>query len=338
MNPVQANPRRPRVSPPRLNGPAQLEAWRDLLAQCALKPTRKRIHLLRVATLRLQAQVRPWLDRHESEASAAQTVRLWNKLARHLRRALGSVRAFDVHLANLAKVRATLTTSSGYEPRSYRASLRLIEALESRFQRDRKAAAKNLVELLASRGDRLQQAAAAMANEPLLQKPLVPPISAARLSAMLGSIASAFPRLDSISLHDFRKQLKSVRYLAEVAASGAAARQIGAMVKAMQVAIGEWHDWEELAAEAARIAPRKKEAKVLTDLLDTLVAESLLRALAAVQNGIAQLLPAPAAQEPSPASDAQHSIQEPKHESPRPLPPRKPVQSSSLRSTRRRIA
>ena len=338
MNSVPAKPRRSGVSTLRPTCVAQLEDWRTLLAQCALKPTRKRVHMLRVATLRLQAQASDWLDRRQPDHPAVQIVHRWNKQARLLRSALGAVRAFDVHLANLAKVRATLTTSSGYEPRSYRASLRLIETLESRFKRDRKAAAKKLFELLAARGDRMQQAAAGMANEPVLQKPLVPPISAARLSGMLASIASAFPRLDAVSLHDFRKQLKSVRYLAEVAASGAAARQIGAMVKAMQVAIGDWHDWEELAAKASRLSRRKKEAEVLTDLLHTLVAESLERALSAVQNGIAQLVPAPATHDPLPAADAQHTIHESKPESQVPSPPRKPVQSSALKSTRYRSA
>ncbi|MGB7549792.1 MAG: hypothetical protein WBM14_18800, partial [Terracidiphilus sp.] len=36
---------------------SQVEAWRQLLAECGRKPGRKRVHELRVATLRLQAEV-----------------------------------------------------------------------------------------------------------------------------------------------------------------------------------------------------------------------------------------------------------------------------------------
>lgn len=313
MNSSPAKPRRATASLPRLDWRAQLEVWRALLADCNTKPTRKRVHLLRVSTLRLQAQIRYWLDRHEPDHAAAPIARRWNKLARHLRRALGAVRSCDVHLASLAKVRAALTTSSGYEPRSCRASLRQIEALECRFNRNRKAAARDLTKALATRNDRLQQTIAEMALVPAFQRPLVPAIASVRLAEMLGAVVSAFPRLDAKSLHDFRKQLKSVRYLAEVAASGASARQLAAAVKAMQSAIGAWHDWEELAAEAKRTF---RDNGNLAELLETMAGESLERALALCSSLSREILPA-APTSPSPA-----------------LPPKKPVRGAEVSSTR----
>jgi len=130
-----------------------------------------------------------------------------------------------------------------------------------------------------------------MASEPDLQRPLVPILASSRLAEMLGAVVSAFPTLDAESLHDFRKQLKSVRYLAEVAASGAAARQLAATVKSVQGTIGEWHDWEELAAEARR-AFRNEEA--LVELLRILIAESFERALTVGESLKRQFLPAAA--------------------------------------------
>lgn len=278
-NPAKARPTE--ALPLRPEWQSQLEAWRDLLAECNCKPTRKRVHLLRVATLRLQAQIGYWLDRHEPDHPVVPIIRRWNKLARHLRRGLGVVRSFDVHLANLAKVRSMLTTSTGYQPRSCRASLRQIEALEGRFKRNRKAAAKDLVEVLVSRHDRLHQAVTEMALAPALQRPLVPAITCSRLASMLATVVSAFPRLNAESLHDFRKQLKSVRYLAELSANSLEARDLAATVKAMQGSIGEWHDWEELAAEARRAFQEEVDLAVL---LETMAGEALHKALAFCNN------------------------------------------------------
>jgi CHAD domain-containing protein len=315
MNLSPASLRRKVALSPRRDWPVQLEGWCTLLAECSQKPTRKRVHLLRVATLRLQAQVQYWLDRREQADSAAQIARRWNKLARHLRRALGAVRAFDVHLANLARVRSMLTASSGYAPRSSRASLRQIEAVQSRFKRDRKAAAKDLMEMLVSRHDRLQHAVAEMAAAPALQRSLVPAIPSSRLSEMLRAIVSAFPRLDAQSLHDFRRQLKSVRYLGEVAASGAAARELAGTVKSMQGAIGEWHDWEELGSEARRMFGDQGD---LAELLKTLVEESLERALDRCNSLTREILSTALADTPA-------------------LPPRKPMQRAEISVPRRQL-
>ena len=133
--------------------PRQIAGWRRLLAECGRKPTRKRVHLLRVSTLRLQAQVEFWLDRNASQHPSAHLAKRWNKLAKHLRKVLGTVRAFDVHLARIAELRAQLTTSSGYEPRSSRVTLRQVEDLQRHCKRQRKRAAKDLMAALAVRRD-----------------------------------------------------------------------------------------------------------------------------------------------------------------------------------------
>ena len=110
------------------------------------------------------------------------------------------------------------------------------------------------------------------------------------LSAMFATAASSFTPRDPESLHDFRKHLKGVRYLAELAGSGPEALQLAASVKTMQSAIGDWHDWEELSAYARREL-RRKDAAELFNELKILMDESLQKALTVCTNMTAQLLP-----------------------------------------------
>jgi hypothetical protein len=57
----------------------------------------------------------------------------------------------------------------------------------------------------------------------------------------------------------------------------------------MQGAIGEWHDWQELAQLASRRLRKRHKGGVLTMLLETLSEESLQKALECCQSQNAQL-------------------------------------------------
>ena len=111
QSPARAGSKARRATP---RWPREFDGWRGVLAQCAEKPTRKRVHALRVATLRLQAQFKYWLDEHQTGHPATQPIKQWSKQAKHLRRALGSVRNCDIYSARLAQIRSTLTTPGGY--------------------------------------------------------------------------------------------------------------------------------------------------------------------------------------------------------------------------------
>lgn len=290
MNSGAANPRRTRRTSTGTPGwTEQLHDWQQLLIVCGHKPTRKRIHLLRVATLRLQAQIHYWLTRHENDDPGTHIANRWNKEAKHLRRALGAVRAYDVHLARLCEVRGLLTADSGYQPRTSRATLRQLDDLETRFKDDRKNAMKDLKQELAVRHDRLDRAATAMTALQASDRTPLHTLTSADLSAMFAEAASSFSPSNPDSLHDFRKRLKGVRYLAELAGSGPEALQLAANVKIMQSAIGDWHDWEELSAYAGRVL-RRKEAPELFSELKILMGESLQKALSVCVNVTAQLI------------------------------------------------
>ena len=272
--------RRTKSAPARVpDWPRQVENWQTLLFECRCKPTRKRIHLLRVATLRLQAQLRCWLDEQVSGDPSSHIAQRWAKEARYLRRALGSVRAFDVHLAKLSQLRGLLTADSGYQPRTSRVALRQLDELEARFKRDRKDSTKILKDTLAARHAQLEHAAIKLADLTEVGVALLQSLTTARLTAMLTDAVSVFSSLSPESLHDFRKRLKSVRYLSELATTGPGTLAIAAAVKSMQVVIGEWHDWEELSIYARRVF-RRKDAPELTAELESLVEHSLEKALA----------------------------------------------------------
>jgi len=290
MNSGAAKPRRTSRATAAPGWTQQLEDWQASLAACGDKPTRKRVHLLRVATLRLQAQIHYWLTQHENDHPEAPIALRWNKEAKHLRRALGAVRAYDVHLARLSEVRSILTAASGYQPRTSRATLRQLDDLEGRIKDDRKSAMRDLKQELAVRHDRLDRAASAMAV--LAGSPRAPlhALTDSDLSAMFTQAAASFSHSDPDSLHDFRKHLKGVRYLAELAASGPESHQLAASVKIMQGAIGDWHDWEELSVYAKRML-RRKEAAELFNELDILMSESLQNALTICTEITAHLLP-----------------------------------------------
>jgi hypothetical protein len=83
----------------------QLESWRDSLDRCACKASRKRVHELRILTLRLQASLEFWLSEQPPDAQGVRAVKRWKTQGQKLRRALRPVRETDVYLERLASLR-----------------------------------------------------------------------------------------------------------------------------------------------------------------------------------------------------------------------------------------
>jgi hypothetical protein len=74
----------------------RLEAWRNLLAQCARKPNRKSVHALRSLTLRLQVGLEHSLQEQAADRTASRAFQRWSKSGKKLRKALEPVRDADV--------------------------------------------------------------------------------------------------------------------------------------------------------------------------------------------------------------------------------------------------
>ena len=274
----------------------QLEAWRGLLDDCMRKPTRGRVHALRVATLRLQADIPHWVEGHELGDKSARAVRRWSRQAEKLRKVLQPVRAADVDLAKLLALRAQLAAPQGNNPPAGNAKasgrcLRQIDKLARRLRQMRRSAEKALVAELEDRRTRLHRTSFALERTlaPLrLTKETSTPEA---IRTLLVALAAEFPILDESNLHEYRMRVKAVRYQADLAARSDphVARQAAAMGR-MQVAAGEWHDLKVLAKKAQRELGNRSAKGGLVELLEELAAESLQRALPLCRHTTAQLL------------------------------------------------
>lgn len=228
-------------------------AWRKLLAHCGRKPRRKYVHNLRVATLRLQAALEFSLTCIDAGTSPARSVQRWVRQAKKLRRALGPVRQADVSLDKLATLRGWSHHPAGAPavfPRDY---LGAVEKIARNVKRRRKAAAKKLVAEIERHRKCLNRLSRRLETEPGCFASTTENEVAGSIQSQIAAAAAGFPALDIENLHEFRKHIKKIRYLAEAFApfDPSAAHQ-ASMLKRMTSAIGEWHDWQALADEAAR--------------------------------------------------------------------------------------
>jgi CHAD domain-containing protein len=247
----------------------QLDAWRRLLAQCGKKPSRKRVHGLRVGTLRIQALLEFWQGTHGCDP-AADAVKGWSRQAKKLRKALQPVRSAEVYLGQLAGLGKKLD-GAGTGPDCARE----ISALERRFVRRRKAAVKEVIEAIGDRGARLERWGKEIGDA--VREPVAEDAGAAGVREQIAGLRDEFPALTADCLHAFRKRVKNLRYLAEfVAERDAHVAQWAKELAKMQGVIGEWRDWQLLAEEARGILKKKS---VLPDRLAELEAKALRRAL-----------------------------------------------------------
>src|ERR1700719_1045519 len=92
----------------------RLEEWVKLAGRCGRKPTRKRVHALRVVTLRLQAELEMDLAEIPRASHQAQAILKFNKQGERLRKVLGPVREVDVWIAKLQGLRSSLAETAGY--------------------------------------------------------------------------------------------------------------------------------------------------------------------------------------------------------------------------------
>ena len=266
----------------------RLEGWRKLVDRCGRKPTRKRVHALRVVTLRLQAELEIDLAELPEASHQAQAILRFNKLGEKLRKVLGPVRELDVWVGKLEGLRGSLTQHAGYIPESAQATTRQIEKLESRFKARRRRFEKRLVAAIDKRKDKFADAARMIDGDVDAHTRDSGPEAIDAIRNRFAEVTKDFPAFNEENLHEFRKRIKMVRYRADMHAAKPAGAQIAAQMKKMSSAIGEWHDWQEIAREAAHA--HRGKSKELAEMLDAIAAESLESALATSQSITARLL------------------------------------------------
>jgi CHAD domain-containing protein len=267
----------------------RLTLWKRLLARCGRKPTRKRVHDLRTVTLRIQAELEYRLQGEGMDGKVRGIAQRWCTQAEKLRGALAQLREADVWIAMLANLHEAVEKPGGYSPRSNRRCVRQIELLEEKIKQKRGSWEKTLIRKIEDRKKRLDKLGDELEQEVSLQQ--LEAENAGTIIGKLAKVAVEFPVLNADNLHEFRKSIKSVRYLAEVfGAKNPQAKRQASMLKKIQTAVGTWHDWEALARKAQNAGGSKQGYPDLAELLETLTAESLDKAIELCERTTQQIL------------------------------------------------
>ena len=262
------------------------------------------MHALRVVTLRILALLEYQTVEQAEGSPETAAAKRWIRLGEKLRQTLGPVREADVWLDKLTALRDSLSDTNGYNLRSNKACVRQIGELRDRLKDKRRQWEKRLIAEIESRREKLESAAQQIELAP---HGMVAESNAgsAQIAEQFARVVQQFPSLDAGNLHEFRKNIKKVRYMAEIfAAQDPAAGRQASAIRKMQSAIGDWHDWQALAKRECETHGRRE---ALAELLDTLASEALEKALASCERLSASLLKG--------TNEAHHSPN---------LPPKKP--------------
>lgn len=258
----------------------QLETWRELIAQCARKPSRRRVHALRRLTLRLQAAIEHGLREQGRDSALALAFKKWKKEGKELRRALGPVRDADVFMARLKGLRKSPGAAVGVNLELNGRAAREIDKLEARLKAERRAGAEQLISVLAAHSKRRDRRSLAMEEALAPGLPLNKRSAANAALKAFAELTREFPALDAENLHAYRKRLKQALYLAELSApADPLATRLAAAFRKIHLAAGEWHDWQTLASRAARTFPSDGKPGGLAVVLDELAQWALKRAI-----------------------------------------------------------
>ena len=258
----------------------RLEAWRNLLAQCARKPNRKSVHALRSLTLRLQVGLEHSLQEQAADRTASRAFQRWSKGGKKLRKALEPVRDADVYMARLDSLRDTVGgASEGETPLSPRCICE-IDKFENRLRRRRQAGIDKLMAVLDAQSKRLNRLSKELEAALAPQIPSSVPSTAQAALRIFAELNSELPNLSASNLHTYRKRLKPALYLAQISAtSDPLAKRLATAFRQIHVAAGEWHDWQVLALEADRVLRGHGKQDGLVPVLEALEEKALHRAL-----------------------------------------------------------
>jgi CHAD domain-containing protein len=260
----------------------RMATWRELVEQCGRKPTRKRVHVLRVVTLRIQAEVEYEMNQLPRASHEAQAMLHFENVADRLRNALGPVRELDVWIGKLRRLQDSQSGTVDYLPRSSRETIRQIGRIEERLTTKRQKAGLKLVAEIEKRHQNLMMASRDVERATGERRHDLDGEQASSLLNEFAKLVGEFPIFDEENLHDFRKRIKNIRYLAEIHRADPTCGQIASQLRKAQSAIGEWHDWQVLA----RIASRGKHSKDVEagELLNSVAAEAYEAAVGVCHN------------------------------------------------------
>ena len=200
------------------------------------KPAPKLVHRLRTTIRRIESLVS-----YSHPDLKKKLERNLEKMA-DLRKRAGKVRDLDVQIGLLD----TLGNGSTVRDRKILAAIlekkreRQVKRLESFIKKIQESKFFSRMERIAVH--------AGVAKD----RPLAPLEEAGAQLAVMASDFGAHNTLKPGRLHEARVTLKRIRYLAELAEESSAQKEFIRELKLAQDAVGEWHDWQELADTAEK--------------------------------------------------------------------------------------
>jgi CHAD domain-containing protein len=192
-----------------------------------------------------------------------------------IRKRAGRVRDLDVQITAL---RTLKIGRDGEEKRS------LLSALAA----DRARYKKKLVSLLDEQSlrDLRKRLHRAAEESDLYDGKFEPATKALR---MFAELARKQGELTEAVLHQYRLRCKRIRYVAEMAGKKPLAEAVVEQLKAIQDAVGEWHDWDTLTVRAEALFADTPNAPIIT-ALGGVRHSKLVEALHATEAAKARLL------------------------------------------------
>jgi CHAD domain-containing protein len=229
------------------------------LEACSVRPHPKPVHQLRTTTRRMEALLNTAKRRRHGNASLERKIDKALKALKPIRAAAGPVRDTDVQRKLLADL---LNSAGAVKPSSEQCLLKEeTRKLEAKLKQSRKDTATDLISAIKdSTNKRLKWLSPLQSDLYSLKwmHLLKDAHSIERRSSRRLDVA------DPESLHEYRKNTKFARYIAEMEEESAPAKQFAKKVKKVLDAIGRWHDWmllTQLARET--LGKSSKLAQVL---------------------------------------------------------------------------
>ncbi|KAA6461180.1 CHAD domain-containing protein [Acidobacteria bacterium AB60] len=239
---------------------------RKLLRDLPSRPAPEAVHQVRTQIRKLEAILHAVSPESGKGMARVDGCRIL-KVLKPIRRAAGRVRDMDVLIAKAT----SLTGKSDGVVRLIEHLARMREADAARIHRKvkhRRAEARSLLKGLRRAWEKMELPSHAMeASSAPLQ--------------ILAEKLDHWPRLNQENLHDFRKGVKELRYMLQLAPSQGASR-LDAYARVKDT-VGDWHDWLELkcAAESVLIG---EEDEITLQEIRRLVDQKLQGALRAANS------------------------------------------------------
>ncbi|HLJ89665.1 MAG TPA: CHAD domain-containing protein [Candidatus Angelobacter sp.] len=251
-----------------------LEAFKDAFSKLQVEISPEHVHHLRTAIRRIETLLSyaGHISGKKQKLSKKQK-KMLEELA-SLRKRAGRVRDIDIQLRLLNGL-ANGSAAADRHKLAHRMTFRreslvgrLLDSLKKLEKEKLLPHLERAVEEIRSNGD---------GDREKIQSPLI----AAKSS--LEEIADRFSgrQLKPRHLHALRIQLKGVRYLAELDADSHDRQSLLEAARAVQDALGEWHDWDTLLRTAEKQFEDRVNCPLLVEIRSLLAAKQIAATMAA---------------------------------------------------------